>query len=84
MIPLDIKGLFDCNADAFAAAAGTPESSDAFMEKYISPVFEENHQQGREMEAAYLEAICDYQRDGFVVGFKTAANLLTDCSEIRG
>jgi len=79
MIPFDVNVLFDSNAVAFADAAGTPGSSDAFQEKYITPLFEEKHRQGREMEAAYLAAACDYQRGGFIIGFKAAVQLLADC-----
>ena len=75
----DAKTLFAQNAQEFADAAGIPESSNAFYENHISPAVEKDYRRGRDLEAGYLAAISDYQRDGFIIGFKAAVQLLTSC-----
>ena len=76
---LDAKAIFDHNHANFAAEAGTPESAETFRKAYITPVFETNRSEGMKIESAYGEVIADYQRDGFIVGFNAAVQLLTSC-----
>ena len=64
---------------AFSEEIGTPEASERFQEQFITPEFEADTQSGWEMEAAYLDAVCAYQRDGFITGFKAAVQLLMSC-----
>jgi len=75
----DAGTIFDRNAVAFDEAIGTPESSLIFREEYIAPIIEASSQDGRKMEAAYMAAVCDCQREGFIVGFRAVVQLMIDC-----
>jgi len=76
---LDVGTIFDRNEAAFSAAMGTPESAKNFQEQYITPTLEAHRQDGQEIQAAFWAAVCDYQREGFITGFKAAAQLLIGC-----
>ena len=76
---LDAGKIFDHNHANFSTEAGTPESAETFRKAYITPVFERNRSEGMAIESAYGEVIADYQRDGFIVGFNAAVQLLTNC-----
>ena len=76
---LDAGKIFDTNEVAISAGMGTPASAEYFREGFIDLVSKVDNRVGRELEAAFLEAICDYQREGFIIGFKSAFQLLMDC-----
>ena len=76
---LDAGTIFDRNEAAYSAAMGTPESAAAFREQYIEPTFEASSQDGQEIQAAFWAAVCDYQREGFITGFKATVQLLMCC-----
>ena len=76
---LDAGMIFDRNEAAFSAAMGTPESVEHFREQYITPTLEASSQDGQEIQAAFWDAVCDYQREGFITGFKAAVQLLMNC-----
>jgi|GEM_PF-2766638 len=75
----DAGTIFDGNVTEFDEAIGTPESLSAFREEYIAPVIKASSQDGREMEAAFWAVMCDCQRESFIVGFRAAVQLMTDC-----
>ena len=74
---LDVGAIFDKSAAAFDAEIGILESSSAFSTKYIESVSDADIQ--REMDSAYMLAICDSQREGFIVGFRAAVQLMANC-----
>jgi len=76
---LNAGKIFDGNHTALSNAAGTPKSAESFRRVYIDPIFAADYHKGAEIEAAYGEVISDYQRDGFIIGFNTAVQLLTSC-----
>ena len=76
---LDVGTIFDKNEATFSTAMGTPESAATFREQYIRPTFEVCRQDGQKIQAAFWAAVCDYQREGFITGFKAAVQLLTEC-----
>ncbi|MCL2338205.1 MAG: hypothetical protein FWC60_12405 [Firmicutes bacterium] len=76
---LDAAAVFNANQADFSSEAGTPESSNVFHEEFINPAYERNRAEGLAMSAAYGSAIADYQRDGFIVGFNAAMQLVMGC-----
>jgi hypothetical protein len=76
---LDPGTIFDMNEAAFSLEAGTPESAERFHREHITPALEANYEAGTELESAYRKATGDCQRDGFIVGFKAAVQLLVCC-----
>jgi len=74
--------IFDSNLGLFSDIAGKPESADAFWKGYIDPAFNRSHKEGLDIEAAFLETTADYQRDGFIVGFNAALQLLASSKMI--
>ncbi|MDR0326578.1 MAG: hypothetical protein LBI19_10870 [Oscillospiraceae bacterium] len=80
---LDAGTIFDRNEAAYSAAMGTPESSGRFREQYIDPAFETDTRAGQKIEAAFWGAVCEYQREGFITGFKAAAQLLMGCMPVK-
>ena len=76
---LDAETIFDRNLTAFSTAAGTPDSSKNFRREYIAPALESCYRDGAALEAAYGAVISDYQRNGFIIGFKAAVQLLMSC-----
>ena len=84
---LDAGTIFDRNEAVISAAMGTPESAELFREQYITPTLEASSQDGQEIQAAFWAAVCDYQREGFITGFKAAVQLLMGCipgDNVRG
>lgn len=73
---LDAGMIFDNNATRFSLEAGTPKSAEAFRERYITPAYARSYEEGTAIEEAYGDAIRDYQRDGFIVGFRAVILLL--------
>jgi len=76
---LSAGNIFDSNAVAISEAMGTPESVESFRGEYITPTFEKDSHAGQAIEAAFMTACCDYQRGGFIQGFKAAVQLLSEC-----
>ena len=76
---LDAGAIFDAQPETFSKAMGTPQSAEYFSTTYIDHAFEESHKSGTEMQAAFWAVVCDYQREGFITGFKAAAQLLMGC-----
>jgi hypothetical protein len=76
---LDPGTIFDTNEEAFSLEAGTPKSAERFHREHIAPVFEADYEVGTELECAYNKAVDDWQRDGFIVGFRAAVQLLVCC-----
>ncbi|MDR1066728.1 MAG: hypothetical protein LBL35_04770 [Clostridiales bacterium] len=72
--------IFDANHVKFSNMAGTPKSSDAFHGAYITPAYKRSTDEGVAIDTAYGEVISDYQRDGFIVGFNAAIQLLMSCA----
>ena len=81
----DAGMIFDGNEAAISAAMGTPESATSFRERFIEPALIACSQTGQkeyspkqdDLQAAFWAAVCDYQRGGFIQGFKAAVQLLT-------
>ena len=78
---LDARAIFTASPESFSQAMGTPESVEAFREKFITPAFERNPDEGHEIEFAFWEALRDFQESAFVVGFNAAAQLLMSCTQ---
>ena len=77
---LNARKIFDDAHADFAEMAGTPESAKAFYKNHIEPAYAENRAKGAALEAAYGEAVAEYQRDAFIMGFEAAVQLiLTSC-----
>ena len=76
---LDAGTIFDSNEAAFSAAMGTLDSAVFFRERYLDPATEADFKTGFEIEGAFLNAVCEYQREGFIIGFKAAVQLLMEC-----
>ena len=74
------RELFDGNHIKFSNIAGTPESSRAFTAAFINPAYKRSQSEGSAIDVAYGEAIADYQRDGFIVGFNVAIQLMASCA----
>ena len=77
---LDAGSIFDKYEAELSSEIGTFESVSAFRKEYITPTFEADSRAGQEIEAAFLEAITDNQRESFIVGFKTAIQLIMSCT----
>jgi len=71
--------IFDCNHDVISDEMGTPESVNYFREQYITPAFEKSYETGQMIQDAFWQAVCDYQRSGFIQGFKAGVQLINDC-----
>ena len=80
----DAKRIFDSNLTHFSNLAGTPKSAEVFQDEYILPAYKRRTGEGTALDEAYGEAIADFQRDGFVVGFNTAVQLLMGCMSSEG
>lgn len=68
----------ECN-ESYSENDKEPKSVEAFSEKYINPLLEQNSKECLEMEAMFNRALADIDIRAFKNGFKACMNLIINC-----